>query len=240
MVPVKNSRKHVILRRSRLNAKKILKMHFPRRLRKITWLFLDFWRPQSHSEFNSTPFGRKTKRRTALIPKFNHQDTLLYIRKEHFENQPNDFADVQDCCLQSGPVSDPFRFPLWLQCSTESLFPWNRFYILMKFGQAAILSYFSARTHSESGPKGLWPLEIRETFVSDPGFRAASNLTLLSSRVSLDLNEFLEPSRESLSVRRRLCTLLARVVARVLRCDTTRSARPLRWTLSAFDSARTP
>ena len=36
MVPVKNSRKHVILRRSRLNAKKFLKMRFPRRLRKIT------------------------------------------------------------------------------------------------------------------------------------------------------------------------------------------------------------
>ena len=37
---------------------------------------------------------------------------VLYIREEHFENQPKDFADVQDCCLQSGPVSDPFRFPL--------------------------------------------------------------------------------------------------------------------------------
>ena len=90
-----------------------------------------------------------------------------------------------------------------------------------------------------SGPKGLCPLAISDTFVSEPGFNAPSNFTPLSSLGSLDLNEFLEPSRDSLSARLRW-TLLARVVARVLRCDTTRSARPLSWTLSALDSARTP
>ena len=76
--------------------------------------------------------------------RYRSSKALLYIRKERFENQPKDFADVQDCCLQSGPVSDPFRFPLWLQCSTESLFPWNRFSILKNFGQVktnAILSF---------------------------------------------------------------------------------------------------
>ena len=161
---------------------------------------------------------------------------------------------MQDCCLQSGPVSDPFRFPLWLQCSTESRFACNR-YILLKemrlFKTNSVVPAGPWRSdrrawspgpgsYSEPDPKGFWPFEIRETFVSDPGFRVASNFTLLSSLVSLDLNEFLEPSRESLSVRRRFWTLFARVVARVLRCDTTRSARPLSWTLSAFDSARTP
>ena len=35
------------------------------RLRKITWLFLNFWNLQAHSEFNSTSFEAQTRRRTA-------------------------------------------------------------------------------------------------------------------------------------------------------------------------------
>ena len=57
MVPVRNSRNHVILRRSRLNAKIFLKMHFSTTPTQNHVTFLLFWKVLSYSEFNSASVG---------------------------------------------------------------------------------------------------------------------------------------------------------------------------------------
>ena len=99
MVPVRNSRNHVILRRSRLNAKIFLKMHFSTTPTQNHVTFLLFWKVLSYSEFNSASVGPYRTPTQWLIRRFaSHASSDASSGRKFIKKSNNWILGIEQSC----------------------------------------------------------------------------------------------------------------------------------------------